>query len=755
MKFVRILLALFVLLFEFNSIQAQTVSGTFVYSNDTAQTKFVSFNTYSYRVTYNNAPLYRIDSILIDNIYNGYDSMFGITLNGLGDGITKLLTIKFLDSNSYQINTNVVNGSITKSILVAAGSNYTVTYSRISNNYFLDSIIVDGQKVTTDSVSSYTFTNITKLDHNISVYYNTRITANAIYSNDTSTVRIVKFNYGQYRLMYNTPNNYYLDSIFYNNSFAGLDSLTGYTLNNIRAHSYNYFSTKYILASQAARVFTKVVNGQISSNQVLPLGSAIRITFNPTQYYKLDSIVVDGIQTSLDSVSGYTFKNILSDHTIQVYYSLIPFFNVKTKVTNGVISASDSIRQGNNILITFSPNLNYKLDSIVVDGNIISLSIIGPNVSFTFNNIQTNHTIYVYYSIKPEFNINANVVNGNITPSLATPVFSNVRIEYSPVTANYLLDSVVINNINIGKDSVSGYTFKNIQQNNSIRVYYNTYLTSTVIYTNDTARGTLVKFVNKSFRVNYAIPNGFGLDSIYADNLFVGKDSVTGFTFKNIALGSKHFLTNIFNPTNSVKITTYILNGQISPKTYQALGNNYRVTYNTLNGYVLDSLVVDGVQISRDSISGYTFTNLQTSHTINVYFNLKLNGTIVYSTDTAQTRFVKFNGGYFRVTYNTPNTYRLDNVIADGQNYGPDSTNGFTFNNIQFLIDRYLTVIFSNSPSIKITTQVFNGQITPTQSVSRNSNLRVTYTPNTNYKLDSILVNGINIGKDSFRGYTF
>lgn len=75
---------------------------------------------------------------------------------------------------------------------------------------------------------------------------------------------------------------------------------------------------------------------------------------------------------------------------------------------NGSTSPSGIVRvvKGGDITITFTPNSGYIIDDVIVDGKSV-----GRSNSYTFTNVQTDHTVHVGFSVIPVYTIVINPRN--------------------------------------------------------------------------------------------------------------------------------------------------------------------------------------------------------------------------------------------------------------------------------------------------------------------------------------------------------
>jgi hypothetical protein len=196
-------------------------------------------------------------------------------------------------------------------------------------------------------------------------------------------------------------------------------------------------------------------------------------------------------------------------------------------------------------------------------------------------------------------------------------------------------------------------------------------------------------------------------------------------------------------------------NGTISPSGDVSVntGFNQTFTFNPFTGYHVDSVFVDGV--SRPVAMSYTFTNVQTNHTIRIVFRIN-----TYTiTATAGVNGSINPSGVVTVTYGagqlfsfTPLIgYHVDSVFVDGLSQMVDTSYAFT--NVQ--ANHTIRVVFRINTYTITATAGENGSISPSGAVIVNydTNQKFTFTPLTNYHVDSVIVDGISQTMDSI--YTF
>lgn len=191
---------------------------------------------------------------------------------------------------------------------------------------------------------------------------------------------------------------------------------------------------------------------------------------NPLYYVCSVLFTLKGTENSLyiedkRASGGYGIAWCLDLATLHVKY------NIVTSVEHGSITESMSgIIYNTDRSVSYSPEENYVLDSVTVDGTPVDISAVPSK--YDFNNITQDHEIHVVYKL-PYKKVQTEVVNGTITPSDEKVLFgTDKQIDYSP-NEGYLLDSIAVDDTpeDISKYK-SQYTFANVRADHKIKVVY-------------------------------------------------------------------------------------------------------------------------------------------------------------------------------------------------------------------------------------------------------------------------------------------
>ncbi len=266
-------------------------------------------------------------------------------------------------------------------------------------------------------------------------------------------------------------------------------------------------------------ITTSVENGTITpSVSGIQYNDDKTISYSPNQNYKLESITVDGSPVDISKYpDGYQFKNITQNHTISVKYTPI-LHKITTSVVNGTITGSDDkVAHGSNKIISYSPNTNYELESITVDGSPVNISSFPKQ--YAFNNVTQDHTIVVKYKLILH-KITTSVINGTITPGDDKVVNgSSKTISYSPNT-DHELESITVDGSPVNIASFPNqYPFNNVTKDHDIQVKYKLIvhkITTNVV--NGTITDSDDKVVHRTDKeISYSPNEGYLIDTITVD----------------------------------------------------------------------------------------------------------------------------------------------------------------------------------------------------------------------------------------------
>jgi hypothetical protein len=204
---------------------------------------------------------------------------------------------------------------------------------------------------------------------------------------------------------------------------------------------------------------TSLGNGKSSDGNTYLRGEEVILTFIANDHYHINSLIINGkmCDEALDLKEfNYIITSIDKDYNIKIQYVIDTYSLLITKSGHGELSVSGNIvvEHGSNKTIEFFPNDGYKVKLVTLDNDIINYT-----QSYTFNNINANHTLHVEFAER-KYNIILNsdnsagsvIMNGS-TEELA---YGESRILTITPKEGYLIDKVYINDksVNVVENEV-------------------------------------------------------------------------------------------------------------------------------------------------------------------------------------------------------------------------------------------------------------------------------------------------------------
>ena len=180
---------------------------------------------------------------------------------------------------------------------------------------------------------------------------------------------------------------------------------------------------------------------------------------------------------------------------------------------------------------------------------------------------------------------------------------------------------------------------------------------------------------------------------------------------------------------------------------------NQAYTIKANEGYFIQSVKIDNVDNGK--LETYTFERVTTNHTITVTFapkELAISASAGTGGSISPNGTVKVKYGEDKTFTIKPNTgYEIKSVTVDGVNKG--KLTSYTFNDVKAAHSISATFV---KKTFNITASAgTGGKISPAgnTSVSYGDDKTFTITPNTGYKIESVIVDGVN--KGAVGSYTF
>ena len=505
-------------------------------------------------------------------------------------------------------------------------------------------------------------------------------------------------------------------------------------------------SSGYIITASAGSGGTISPSG----NVIVVKGTDQPFNIVSSPCYFIQDVLVDGI--SQGAITSYLFTNVQSNHEIYAIFSPAYYYITSSAGLNGIITPSGvtNVSCGGSQTYTITPaDTCHTIADVLIDG-----SSVGAVGSYTFQDIQANHTISATF-IPISYNITASAgTGGTVSPSGSTSVNCNESLTYTITPDHcYLIDDIKVDGSSVG--AVDSYTFTNVTGNHTISAafspisYYITASAGTGGIVSPSGNLSINCGVNKIYTIT---PDPcYKIADVLVDG--VSQGAITTYTFTNVQ--ADHTISATFS-LKSYNITASAgSNGSITPlgNTSVGCGGSQTYTITPDSCYGVSSVLVDGV--SQGAVTTYTFTNVQAGHTISATFSLKTynitasagsNGSITPPGNTSVGC-----GGSQTYTITPDSCYKVSSVLVDGISQG--TITSYTFTNVQ--ADHTISATFSLKTYNITASAGSNGSITPSgiTSVSCGGSQTYTITPNSCYKVASVLVDGVSQG--AITTYTF
>lgn len=259
-------------------------------------------------------------------------------------------------------------------------------------------------------------------------------------------------------------------------------------------------------------------------------GSSGLLVFSKSQesqlaYYRLHMDVAGGQEAqSIAEVSpGHILVAVALHDPRSIGFfetELQAVFKVTTSVENGdVTGGSDQLDEGSNYTVTYTPDEDYELSTLFIDGVEQDKSVYPT--SYTFENLSGDHTLDARFTEIPKFDITTSVTNGFIDDTLTVRRDKDGTIAYRP-KEHYEVDQILVDGTSIEnpQDYSESYDFINVQGPHSIEVLYKeipSYEIKTAVVNGSITKTQPKVYRDENFQVEYTPLEEYELSYIKVD----------------------------------------------------------------------------------------------------------------------------------------------------------------------------------------------------------------------------------------------
>jgi predicted ester cyclase len=486
-------------------------------------------------------------------------------------------------------------------------------------------------------------------------------------------------------------------------------------------------------------------NGAIAPAGEIVVGEGLsqEFTMIPDVGYQVADVLVDG--TSVGDVETYEFQNVTADHTIDVSFELINYEIIATAGEGGIISPSGTVNvdHGLNQVFTVTPNEGYHIDDVLVDG--VS---VGAVDSYEFINVTEPHSIDASFAI----NVYTLTYLAGENGSLTGDVIQNVEHGSNGTAVTAEADAMY--HFVDWSDGLTDNPRTDLNVTADLTVTANFAINTHTITATSSENGTITPAgaisVDEGSDQSFTItPNeGYYVEDVLVDGVSVGP--VTNYEFT--AIDTDHTIHASF------AIYTYTItasagsNGTIDPIGEVEVDHGQDQTFFMLpdEGYHVDDILIDGV--SAGALDSYTFDNVIADHTIEAGFAIN-----VYTLTYLAGENGSITGEAVQSVEHGSDGSEVTAVADDGYHF-VNWSDGLTENprtDVNVTDDLTVTANFELNTYIISASAGVNGSITPSGDVvvDHGSDQTFTITPDENYYVDDVLVDGVSVG--ALSTYTF
>jgi len=644
--------------------------------------------------------------------------------------------------NTYTITASTgSNGSITPtSATVAYGGSQLFTLTPSLG--YTAILKVDGSAVTLTN-NTYTLSNVTAT-HALAASFsqNTYVITASAGSNGSITPTSSTVAYGGSQLFTLTPATGYSANLTLDGTPVTLAN-NSYTISNVTA--------PHTLAASFTQNTYSITASAGSNGSITPTSATVAYggsqAFNITASTGYTANVTDnGIAVNLTD-NTYVLNNVTTNHAIAVSFVLQTRSITASAGTGGSIIPSGvvGVNYGSNQIFTVTPATGYNVDQVLVDGQTVTLT----NGQYTFTDVTTTHTVVASFIVQSEKITASAGDNGSISPLGAVVLNYGTNQTYAVTPdVGYNVNQILVDGQPVTLTN-GQYTFTNVTTAHTIAASF-------VLQTRNI---TASAGVGGSISPSGVVSTNYGSDQSFTvtvnagynfNQVLVDGEPVTltngQYMFSNVT--ASHTIAVSFLLQTRTITASASTGGSISRSGAVSanFGSNQTFTVTPAIGYNVDQVLVDGQPVTLTN-GQYTFTNVTTSHTIAASFILQME-TITASADDngsiGPSGTVSLNYGSNQTFTVTPDTgYNVNQVLVDGKPVILTNINGqYSFTNVT--TSHTIAVNFVLQTKVITATAGSGGSISPSGPVNVNydSNQTFTFTPNGEYTVNQLLVDG-------------
>ena len=512
-------------------------------------------------------------------------------------------------------------------------------------------------------------------------------------------------------------------------------------------------------------------DGEVSlSQEGVDCDGALTFSILPSPCERISQVLLNGVDITssmtyrpnsvswLPDTAVYTIESVLSDQDLVVNYQPVADKQVTISYYDGeALMANDvwNVACGSDTLITMSYPC-YSIENVVVNGEPVEFVNVGDTAAtYQLRNILLDYAVDVAFSLN-RYTVTATAgAGGSISPSGTSEVLcgDNWSCAITP-DEGYYIDYLTVDGEQ--QPAQGSWLFTDIQADHTITAtfaqYGYTVTTTAGTGGSVTPAGTSNVTYGESLTVTVTPDDCYHTDSVFVDGVYSG--ALTEYTFSGIT--ADHTLSATFVRDSYTVTTTAGAGGSISPSGTSAVlcGDNWSCTITPDECYQIDSVFIDGVY--SGALTEYTFSDITAGHSIDVIFipieyNLSLS---VYldGEEVLMDEVMVTCGDSTWLEVPVFDCYHIDSMSVNGEWIEP-----VELYTIAFMDMDYAAVAYLSADRFYVATSVQgNGTVSPSDTIwaSCEEDITLTFTPATGWYVQSLVVDGQNLGTPANNSYT-
>lgn len=210
-------------------------------------------------------------------------------------------------------------------------------------------------------------------------------------------------------------------------------------------------------------------------------GESQKIVFLPDEGYVVDQVLVDGAPVSFTG-NSYTLTDVTDDHTVDVSFKkVVPTDETHTvtinvgKNGNAAPKGTHTVKNGDSLVITITPNTNFAVDKVLVNG--VEYDLVGSYLTIPAVTEDTVVDIsFVRSNERPPMVSHAVSATagegGKISPEGNLSVSHGGEVYFYIIPdEGYVIDKLIVDGVEVN-DTDGAYHFINVIEDHSIEAVF-------------------------------------------------------------------------------------------------------------------------------------------------------------------------------------------------------------------------------------------------------------------------------------------